>query len=311
MVSTRNIDLPTLAQSFASEDACHDYLEALRWPKGVTCPGRINGDGKRHECGSKKFSRLAKRRLFECQECGYQFSTRVGTIFEDTKLPLWKWFLAVYLMIQSRKGISANQLKRMLAVSYKTAWFLSHRIRAAMKEENPKPLSGKVEIDETFVGGKGRYPDYSYLRFGRKEIVMAAVERGGSVRFKVVPNRGKRAMHRFVKEVTADETETYYTDEHKSYGGIGDSNTKHETVNHSKNEWVVGQAHTNTIEGVFSLLKRSIVGSYHKVSAKHLPAYLDEVAWRYSNRKNDYLFRDTILELIRAERLEYKKLTAS
>ena len=307
--TTKNIDLPSLAQRFANEGACHGYLETLRWPEGVKCPGRKDGGGKRHECGSTKLARLQKRRLFECQECGYQFSTRVGTIFEDTKLPLWKWFLGTYMMIQSRKGISANQIKRMLGVSYKTAWFLCHRIRKAM-DDNRK-LSGEVEIDTSFVGGKSRYPDHDYRRFSEKTIVMAAVERGGRTRLGVVKNHGKRTLHKWIREMTEDETQAYYTDEHGSFGGIADHNTRHETVNHRRYEWVNGNVHTNTVEGVFSLLDRSILGAYHKVSKKHLPAYLHEVEWKYNHRENPYLFRDTILELVRADRLEYRKLTGS
>jgi transposase-like protein len=311
-LSTKNLDLPTLIQKFANEDACHSYIEQLRWASGPVCPGRERKEEEgRVGCGSTRISRLKKRRLFECQDCGYQFSVRVDTIFQESRLPLWKWFLCLYMMIQSKKGMSANQLKRMLGVSYKTAWFLCHRIRKAMEDQQGEKLKGEVEIDETYIGGKSRYPDHDYMRFSTKEIVMAAVERNGRVRFGVVPNHGKRTFHDFVGEHTSDETEAYYTDEHKSYGGIGDENTRHETVNHSHHEWVHGRVHTNTVEGVFSLLDRSIMGSYHKVSAKHLPAYLHEVAWKYNNRFNDFLFRDTMLALIDEKQLEYKTLTAA
>ena len=300
---TKNIDLPTLIEKFSDEAACHAYLEALRWPDGLACPGR-NGDG----CGSDRVVRLKKRRLFECQECGYQFSTRVGTIFHDSKLPLWKWFLTVYIMVQSKKGISANQIKRMLGISYKTAWYLCHRIRAAMKDDSGEKLTGVIEIDESYVGGHSRYPDHDYNRFGSKSIVMAAVERGGRVRLGVIDNKGKKTIHEWVRDVTADDAEAFFTDEYKSYDGIGDENTVHRKIGHREHEWVNGSIHTNTVEGVFSLLDRSIIGAYHKVSKKHLPAYLHEVEWRYNNRENPYLFRDTILELIGCEQLEYSTL---
>src|SRR6266850_5659077 len=141
---TPAVDLPELIERFGSEDKCHAYLEELRWPKGVECP----------RCRSKKISRIKARRQFDCDGCRYQFSVRVGTLFHDSKLPLWKWFLAVYMMCEAKKGVSANQLKRTLGVSYKTAWYLCHRIRKAMQEMNADKLGGTVEVDETYIGGK-------------------------------------------------------------------------------------------------------------------------------------------------------------
>src|SRR5689334_1984255 len=138
------IDLCELIEQFGSEDKCRDYLEGLRWPDGVKCP----------RCGSDKISRIKKRHTFDCDACRYQFSVRAGTVFHDSHLPLWKWFLAVYVMCESKKGVSANQLKRMLGVSYKTAWYLCHRIRSAMTDETTEPLTGTVEADETYVGGR-------------------------------------------------------------------------------------------------------------------------------------------------------------
>src|SRR5438105_15431044 len=169
----QEFDLVELIESFGSEDRCHEYLEHLRWPNGVECP----------RCSSTKISRIAKRRQFDCDSCRYQFSVRVGTLFHDSKLPIWKWFLAVYLMIESKKGISANQLKRTLGVSYKTAWYLCHRIRAAMKDEGAPLLSGVVEVDETFIGGKPRFhKDGQQGWRGNKTMVIGAVQRGGKVR---------------------------------------------------------------------------------------------------------------------------------
>jgi transposase-like protein len=141
---TAEFDLPELIERFGSEDKCHAYLEGLRWSDGVRCP----------RCDSDKISRIKARRQFDCDGCRYQFSVRVGTLFHDSKLPLWKWFLAVYMMGESKKSVSANQLSRMLGVSYKTAWYLCHRIRAAMKEEGADLLTGIVEADETYIGGK-------------------------------------------------------------------------------------------------------------------------------------------------------------
>lgn len=195
------IDLPKLIERFGSEDKCHAYLEDLRWPDGVRCP----------RCDSAKISRIAKRRQFDCDGCRYQFSVRVGTLFHDSKLPLWKWFLAVYMMGESKKGVSANQLKRMLGVSYKTAWYLCHRIRAAMKDGGAELLRGVIEADETFVGGKLRFPagtsrsDMARHRRDNKTVVLGAVSRGGEVRLRIAPDATRESIHGFLKDVVADD----------------------------------------------------------------------------------------------------------
>lgn len=295
---TKNLDLPTLIERFGSEDKCHDYLEKLRWPDGVTCP----------RCESKSISRIQERRQFECNGCRYQFSVRVGTIFHDSHLPLWKWFLTVYMIVQSKKGISSNQLKRVLAVAYKTAWYLSHRIRAAMKDDGAELLRGIVEVDETWIGGKHSGERRGYT--GNKALVIGAVQRGGGVRLGVIESRTREALHGFIDEHVDDETDAIFTDDYEAYKGIEDEHTLHATVNHRRKEWVVGQVHTNTIESVWSLLDRSIIGAYHKVSKKHLPAYLEEVAFRFNNRENPYLFRDTLRRLIEADTLRYEELVA-
>lgn len=309
------MDLPKLMEQFGSEDKCHAYLEAMRWPNGVECP----------RCGSDAISRIHKRRQYHCDgpvegpalkgrkrlSCGYQFSVRVGTIFDRSHLPLWKWFLAIYLVGESKKGISAKQLERVLGVSYKTAWFLGHRIRAAMEEDSPVPLRGIVEIDETYVGGKPRPGAPKRGPWDNKVMVLGAIQRGGDVRLKVEQRRGRAALHAFVKDTTHDDTSAIYTDSHIGYRGIADHNTRHETVNHKREEWVRGQVHTNNVEGVWSLLKRSVVGTYHQLSAKHLPAYLDEISFRFNNRENPWLFRDTVLRLIGEEPLRYEVLIAA
>ena len=263
---------------------------------------------------------MKDRATYDCQSCHYHFSVRAGTALQDSKLPLWKWFLATFLMIEAKKGISSNQLKRMLGTSYKTAWFLTHRIRAAMGQVAQSQLRGVVEADETFVGGKYRYTrtDRDAMGFPKmgprpdsnKVIVLGAVQRGGEVRLRVAPNRGKRAIEDFLITEVADEAEAIYTDDHGAYRGIEDEDTVHETVNHSEKEWVRGDVHTNTIEGVWSLLKRSIIGSFHHVSVKHLPVYLDEIEWRFNNRDNPDLFRDTLRALVSAEELTYEELIA-
>ena len=211
-------------------------------------------------------------------------------------------------MIESKKGISALQLKRTLNVAYRTAWYLCHRIRAAMEDAYPMPLRGIVEIDETFVGGKVRGKGRGYK--DNKSVVVGAVQRQGKIVLRVVQARDRQTLHRFIEEVTADETEAYFTDDWAAYDGIGDENTVHESVNHSAEEWVRGEVHTGSVDGVWSLLKRSIIGAYHKISVKHLDAYLDELEWRYNGRDNPYLFRDTLLRLLDAEHVTYEELVA-
>ncbi len=293
----QEVNLVNLIEKYGNESKCRACLEELRWPDGVTCP----------RCGSKSISRYKNKYVFDCNSCRYQFSVTVDTIFHDSHLPLWKWFLATYLMTESKKGVSANQVKRALSVSYKTAWYLCHRIRNAMTVDNPKPLSKIVEVDETWVGGKRKDVGHGYK--GNKVVAMGAVQRGGELRLEKVDSRDKETLHKFIKKHTAPDTEAIYTDDWPAYKGIADHDTRHETVNHSAEEWVCGDIHTNTIENIFSLFKRSVIGSYHKVSKKHLDAYLDELEWRFNNRDNPYLFRDTLVKLLKSNNIEYKSLT--
>jgi transposase-like protein len=291
--------------AYGSEDRCRDILEELRWPQGPRCP----------RCESDKLSRMYKRDQFDCDSCGYQFSVTAGTIFHDTHLPLRKWFIATYLMTESRKGISANQLKRMLDVSYKTAWYLCHRIRAAMVETSPALLSGVVETDETYLGGKPRYmaktpQEAAKKRVATKTVVLGAIERGGNVRLRMAAHNRKGDIMNFLTATVADEATAVYSDEFRSYDQVGDANTVHASVNHRAREFARGNVHTNTIESVWSLLDRAIIGSYHQLSDKHLPAYLSEFEWRFNNRENAYLFRDTLARLVNADAMPYKELIA-
>jgi transposase-like protein len=291
-----DMDLPRLIAQYGTDDRCRMVLEKLRWPDGVGCL----------RCGSDNVVPITTRALDRCRECQYQFSTTVGTIFNGSHLPLTKWFLATYMMVEAKKGVSASQLQRTLDVSYKTAWYLCHRIRAAMREASPIPLDGIVEVDETYVGGKRRHVGRGYR--GNKTMVLGAAQRGGPIRLKIEKHADQKTLHGFIRSATKDKTKAIYTDELPAYAGIADHNTKHETVNHHAEEWVRADVHTNTVESVWSLLKRSIVGSYHQLSAKHLPSYLDEMAWRFNNRRNPYLFRDTMLKLLEAKAMPFKQL---
>lgn len=293
------VDLVSLSQDFDTDAECRAYLEKLRWPKGVECP----------RCQSKKISRIVARKVFDCDGCRYQFSVTAGTIFHDSHLPLPKWFLAIFLISESKKGMSALQLKRLLRVSYKTAWYLCHRIRESMKTDGTNLLTGTIEVDETYIGGKPRYLVGKGNYRTRKQMVMAAIERGGDVRIQTGKWGNRKTLHKFINEC-APQAQRVMTDELPAYKGVGDADTIHETVTHSKKEYVRGDIHTNTVEGAFGLFKRSIVGSFHQISVKHMDRYLDEFEFRYNNRKNAYLFRDTLLRLCDGKALPYDKLTA-
>jgi transposase-like protein len=299
-----SVNLVFLIQEFGSEDKCRAYLEALRWTDGIACP----------RCQSPKISRIVKRNQYDCDACRYQFSVTAGTIFNDSHLPLWKWFLCVYLLCESKKGMSANQLKRTLGISYKTAWYLCHRVRAAMKDVNPEPLDGIVEIDETFVGGRTRGKNWKKYA-NNKTPVIGIKQRGGELRYFKAEDVKSGTLAKYIKENLSGDVDVIMTDEFPAYppaivkAGLED--VPHMTVNHHDGIYVDGDITTNGIESAFSLLKRGIIGSWHKVSAKHLPAYLNEMTFRFNNRANPYLFRDTLIKLLEAPVLEYKKLTAA
>ena len=290
------MNLPKLIAEFGSDEKCRARLTELRWPNGVSCP----------RCQSKSISQVIERDQYDCNKCRYQFSTTSGTIFHDTHLPLSKWFLATYLMTESKKGMSALQMKRTLNVSYETAWYLCHRIRAAMREASIERLKGIVEVDETYIGGGVHGKGRRYI--GNKACVIGAVERDGDIRLKVIKSPSRYWLHKFIHETTDPKAEAIYTDEYKPYKGVADADTRHETVKHAAEEWVRGDVHTNNVESVWSLLKRSVVGTYHRISIKHLDAYLDELEHRFNNRKNEYIFRDTLTKLVNAAKLPYLEL---
>lgn len=297
MPAKADINIADLIERFHSDEECREALEEIRWPNGVACA----------KCGSVSISRISTRDQYDCNDCRARFSVTSGTIMHDSKLPLWKWFMAVYLVLEGKKGISANQLGRTINVQYRTAWYLCHRIREALKTPEAL-LSGIIEVDETWVGGKVSGMGMGYK--GNKSLVMGAAQRGGDVRLGRVIDRSKESLHGFIDLHVADDAEAIHTDEFKSYNGIGDENTRHETVNHFEEEWVRGDVHTNTIEGVWALFKRGVAGSFHKVSRKHLERYLDEFEFRFNNRNNPYIFRDALRELMGATPIQYRELIA-
>lgn len=289
---------------FDTDDRCRELLVRLRWPNGPECL----------RCHGPVVELTTAKQLFYCKSCDYQFTVTASTIFNDSHLPLQKWFLATLLLCEARKGMSANQIKRTLGVSYKTAWYLCHRIRAAMKETEKPMLDGTIEMDETYIGGKQRGVGQAWKKAGmtrQKETVIGIRQRNGELRFFHAVDAKSGTLAQYIQENISADVDVLITDEWQAYkSAVGD--IKHERVNHTKKEYVrLGtDIHTNTVESAFSLLKRGIIGSWHKVSAKHLAAYLDEMTFRFNRRKNANLFLDTLRHMVTAPVLTFEKLTA-
>jgi len=293
-----------LFEVFSSDDRCRELLERLRWPNGPECP----------RCFGKVVRLTDRAKLLYCKECDYQFSVTSGSIFHDSHLPLIKWFTATHLLCEAKKGMSALQIKRTLGMSYKTAWYLCHRIRAAMATAEKGMLEGVIEMDETYVGGKYKGPGAKAYRLVNKEIVIGIKQRGGDLRFFKSEDVKSGTLARYIKDNVSKECEVIVTDELTSYPGAvkqsGIDGLRHETVNHAAGIYADGEITTNGIESAFSLLKRGIVGSWHRVSAKHLPAYLEEMTFRFNRRNSKTLFLDTLRHMVTADPLTFEKLTA-
>src|SRR5437762_3319957 len=295
---------------FSNPDNCIDYVAIRRWPNGVVCPG----------CGATKISFNAKRRTWKCgsHHPKREFSIKVGTIYEDSPIPLDKWLMATWMLTNCKNGVSSYEIARDVKVTQKSAWFMLQRIRLAMQDDLfGSKLGGEVEVDETFIGGKARNMHKSVRArriTGRgksihdKTAVVGILERGGKVRTKVVADRSKDTLHGLVqKNVTAGTA--LYTDELHGYWGL-DEQYKHQIIDHAV-EYVNGRVHTNGLENFWSLLKRGIHGTYVAVEPFHLFRYLDEQAFRYNNRKdlNDSERFSLAVSQIVGKRLTYKELT--
>jgi transposase-like protein len=292
-----------LHEMFGTDERCREILERLRWPDGIICP----------RCQHKGHSWLENYDRYECNACQYQITVISGTVFQDTHLALTKWFVATYLLCESRKGMSANQIKRIIGGSYKTAWYLCHRIRAAMKEMDRPMMSGTVEVDETYLGGKQH--TYSKAGYGdsNKQIVVGIRQRGGDLRFFHAQDVKAGTLAKYVRENVSEDVEVIVTDELNTYPTAFRETPfaeKHKTIKHKAKIYVDGDIHTNTVESAFSLLKRGIIGTWHRISAKHLAAYLSEMEFRFNRRKNSDLFIDTLRHMITAPVLTFEKLTA-
>lgn len=301
---------------FTDEARAREWLEARIWPNGPVCP----------HCGavSERVTKLEgdthRPGLYQCNECREQFTATVGTLFERSKIPLRKWLMALYLMMASKKGMSSHQMSRMLDVSYKSTWFMTHRLREALREGKfPIPMGGHgktVEMDETYVGGKtknkhraDRHANEQSLK--TKEAVISLVERGGKVRSHHVPGVTARNVGKILKAQLKEGTQIY-TDELRVYKHVHPIRHRPTaTVNHSAGEYVRGDVHTNTIEGYFSILKRGITGTFHHVSEQHLKRYLCEFDFRYNERAalgvSDMARTEKAIKGIVGKRLTYRR----
>jgi transposase-like protein len=291
--------LRQLSARFQTQEQCLAYLVAMRWPDVVYCP----------RCGNDHVYALKSKPFkWQCKKCapnGYRFSPLTGTIFENTKYPLKEWFQVILLVCQAKKGLSALQVQRHIGMGqYRTAWYMCHRIRAAMKDEAFQKLTGVVEVDETYVGGKAKNRQGGGIGGGMKRgqggrgtvgkvSVVGAIARKGNVVCRVIEATDAKTLDGFVDSTVADRVSMVATDEHQGYRRIG-SKRPHGTVDHSAGEYVRGEIHTANIDSFWSLIKRGIFGNFHHVSKKYLPLYLNEFSFRHNNRENPDMFSTVV-----------------
>lgn len=281
--------LKQLLAEFPNEEACRRYLFLRRWSDGIVkCP----------RCGNDKVQNLSKAWHWQCPKCPkfpYRFSLTTKTIFENTKYPLRAWFQVAYLMLTAKKGISALQVQRVMGSavkpgkgSYETFWFMCHRLRAAMENDEFKKLLGVVEVDETYIGGKNRNRHWNKKTPGTggagKVAVIGAISRKGSVVAKMIDEANAETLKGFVKDVVSKKVELVATDDAAAYQTLPADGFAHASVNHSQKEYVRGIVHTGSIDSFWALLKRGIMGSFHHVSKDYLPLYINEFSFRYNNR---------------------------
>jgi transposase-like protein len=289
---------------FSNLDVCHEYMTKIKWPDGkITCPN----------CGGENIGQIKSRRMFQCKSkgCRKQFSTKVGTIFEDSPLGLDKWFVAVWSIANAKNGISSCELARAIGVTQKSAWHMLHRVRLAMKTKSFQKIIGEIESDETYVGGKARNMHKGKRKVrgtgpSGKAIVQGLLQRGGDVRCEVVPSPTRHCLEGVIRE-NVQAGAAVYTDDIRSYDHLGDDYL-HAVVNHAV-RYVEGRVHTNGLENFWSLLKRALGGTYVAVNPEHLPRYLDEQTFRFNKRKGTDGTR--FLEVMLAtpgKRLQYKEL---
>ena len=289
---------------FADQQRCQDLLSAMRWPQGPVCP----------RCNSLRHGFLKSRNVYQCKECRKQYTAKLGTIFEDSPLPLDKWFCALWMITSAKNGVSSYEVHRALKITQKTAWFMLHRLRLALQKGSiDRKLMGDVEVDETYIGGQARNMHKNkQLKmkreegFFRKAVVIGMLERKGEVRTAVINRASTKLIERVVKDNVVPGS-NLYSDEANAYVKVG-KEYAHQVINHAE-KYVNGNVHTNCIENYWSLLKRGLKGTYVSVEPFHLFRYLDEQAFRFNARKdNDQGRFMTALSQISGKRVEYKAL---
>lgn len=306
------MNLIDVARELGTQEQCLAYLQNVRWPKGVACL----------QCGSDRISHIRTtsqgkskipRVLFQCleKECKHQFSPTTGTLFHDTHLPLPKWFMALALFCDAKKSVSALQMKRHLGVAYKTAWFLLHRIRKAMEESPAGLFGGVVEVDEMFISGA--FDKRRKRKAWASQGIAGVLERGengepSKVRTQPIKGTSKAILTGVVRQHVSPIARLVCTDQSMAYRSLG-KDYRHEIVNHGREEWKRGEVYTNSIEGVWSLFNRSLVGQFHSISIKHLPRYLAELDYKF-NRRGANFFTETSSRLTEKGPLMYRVLVS-
>jgi transposase-like protein len=304
------ITLIKLAQEYSDETKARELLESMRWPKGPVCPHCKCDDA--YTVTPKKTSKSpARAGLYSCAACRKQFTVTVGTIFEDSHLPISKWLMAMFILCSSKKSISAHQLHRMLDITYRSAWFMAHRIRYAMAGGSIEKLTGTVEVDETYVGGQ----ETQQTRGSKKVPVVALVSRKGPMMTRIVPTVSQKNLRKAINECVA-KSASLNTDESMVYRKQYRDYVRHEVVNHSASEYTRlnpdgTMATVNSCESFFSLLKRGVHGSWHHVSRTHLHRYAGEFAFRWTHRQmTDGDRMEEVVKQVGGKRLTYKTVTA-
>src|SRR3990172_7270439 len=277
----RMMTLKQLLETFPTEDSCKVFLTERRWPKGVTCP----------RCGNSKVYALPSRPFhWACRACApkprypYRFSVSVGTVFENSNVPLKTWFEVLWQMLNSKKGVSALQIQRQIGRSYPTAWYMCHRLRAGMQDKEFQKLMGIVEVDETYIGGKDKNRHWGkkhHVTGGAdKATVIGAISRKGNVVCKMIEKADTKTLNGFVQEAISEKVDLVATDDAGGYRDLNRLGYRHGAVSHMTHQYVIGAVHTSNIDNFWSLLKRGIMGTFHNVSWKYLPLYLNEFVYR-------------------------------